>query len=189
MKFLDPTLHRWLLKKRDPWISRSSLLVPFYVNLLPDISGLSVSTSHWWKITCCSLTTLCSCVSVAARAAHLALSFVLHWLSLCSAVSAAWRALTRLFLCFHFSSVVLSRTWSFHIDYQDVTSLSQIWICLLYGIRIHTNIQTPLAFNTLMWDSLSLVPTSANHLTRPQGKDDRRTTVSEFCVAISPGDK
>ena len=54
---------------------------------------------------------------------------------------------------------------------------------------MHTNIQTPLAFNTLMWDSLSLAPTSANHLTRPQGKDDRRATVSEFCVAIPPGDK
>ena len=37
---LDPGLSRWLLKKRDPWICRSSLLVPFYVNLLPDISGL-----------------------------------------------------------------------------------------------------------------------------------------------------
>ena len=60
----------------------------------------AVSTSRWWTIICCSLTTLCSCVSVAARAAHLALSFVLHLLSLCSAVSAAWHALTRLFLCF-----------------------------------------------------------------------------------------
>ena len=97
---LDPSLNRWLLKKRDSWICRFSLSVPFYVNLLPDISGLSVSTSHWWTIICCSLTTFRSCVSVAARAAHLALSFVLHLLSLCSAVSATWHALTRLFLCF-----------------------------------------------------------------------------------------
>ena len=29
---------------------------------------------------------------------------------------------------------------------------------LRYGVRIHTYIQTPLAFNTLMWDSLRLAP-------------------------------
>ena len=95
-----------------------------------------------------------------------------------------------------FHSVTLGHIENMGVRLQKMThafsnfswcdSLSPIWINLLYGVRIHTNIQTPLAFNTLMWGSVSLTPTSANHLTCPHSKDDQRTTVLECCVAISP---
>ena len=107
-------------------------------------------------------------------------------------------------VCFYvfFSPLLSLRTQSFYIDYPCRGFIRSHWE---HGCETAENDMHIFKFFTITnmycmayeyiqtyrhhshsTHSLSLSPTSANHLTCPQGKDDRRTTVSECYVAISP---